>query len=121
MPPRKILVVDDSPTDRRLVVRSLQQQGYTVVTAVDGEDALDKASAEQPDLIVLDVILPKLNGFAVCRELKADPHTKNIPIILLTSKTLETDRYWGLRQGADGYMIKPFADEELLASVGNLL
>ena len=121
MPRAKILVVDDSPTELRLVAGPLESSGYVVVTAADGDEALHKVSQERPDLIVLDVILPKKNGFQVCRELKSGADTKDIPIILLTSKTMETDRFWGLRQGADAYMTKPFMDHELLTSVGNLL
>jgi twitching motility two-component system response regulator PilH len=120
MAKEKILVVDDSPTDLRLVTTPLQEKGYQVITAVDGEEALDKASRERPSVIVLDVVLPKKNGFQVCRQLKTSPDTKDIRILLLTSKTQDTDRFWGLKQGADGYMTKPFANEELLAKVHEL-
>jgi twitching motility two-component system response regulator PilH len=121
MPNRKILVVDDSPTDLRLMSTPLQESGYQVITAVDGEEALEKAVKEHPTVIVLDVVLPKKNGFQVCRQLKTTPETKDIRILLLTSKTQDTDRFWGLKQGADGYMTKPFANDELLASVSQLL
>ena len=117
----KILVVEDSPTDLRLVMTPLQKQGYAVVSAIDGDDALEKAVKELPDLIVLDVVLPKKSGFQVCRLLKTSPTTRGIKILLLTSKSQESDRFWGLRQGADGYMTKPFADEDLLANVAELL
>jgi twitching motility two-component system response regulator PilH len=116
-----ILVVDDSPTELRLVVKALQTKGYRIVTAVDGEDALAKALAEKPSVIVLDVVLPKKNGFQVCRQLKTTPDTKDIKILLLTSKSQDSDRFWGLKQGADGYMTKPFTEDELLTSVGNLV
>jgi DNA-binding response OmpR family regulator len=119
--PAKILVVDDSPTDLRLVAAPLRQSGYLVVTAADGEEALAAAVREQPRVVVLDVVLPKKNGFQVCRLLKTAPDTCDIKILLLTSKNQESDRYWGLRQGADDYMTKPFADEDLLASVARLL
>lgn|SRR5262245_34419316 len=118
---KKILVVDDSPTDLRLMSTPLQESGYQVITAVDGEEALEKAVKEHPTVIVLDVVLPKKNGFQVCRQLKTTPETKDIRILLLTSKTQDTDRFWGLKQGADGYMTKPFANDELLASIGQLL
>jgi twitching motility two-component system response regulator PilH len=117
----KILVVDDSPTDLRLVAAPLRQSGYLVVTAADGEEALAAALREQPRVVVLDVVLPKKNGFQVCRLLKTAPDTCDIKVLLLTSKNQESDRYWGLRQGADDYMTKPFADEDLLASVARLL
>jgi DNA-binding response OmpR family regulator len=116
-----ILVVEDSPTDMRLMTTPLREKGYRLVTAVDGEEALEKVSREHPDLIVLDVILPKKNGFQVCRQLKTSPDTNNIKIIMLTSKSQDSDRFWGLKQGADEYMTKPFEDEELLANVAKLL
>jgi twitching motility two-component system response regulator PilH len=117
----KILVVDDSPTDLRLAATPLQNKGYRIITAVDGEEALEKAVKEQPRLIVMDVILPKKNGFQVCRQLKTSPNTKNIKILLVTSKSQDSDRYWGLKQGADDYMTKPYDDEALLANVAKLL
>jgi twitching motility two-component system response regulator PilH len=116
-----ILVVDDSPTDLRLVSGPLNAEGYKVITAVDGEEALSKAATELPRLIVLDVVLPKKNGFQVCRQLKTSPATKDIKILLLTSKSQDSDRFWGLKQGADAYMTKPFGDEELLTNVAGLL
>jgi len=119
---KTILVVDDSPTDLRLMTAPLQQsRGYRVLTAADGEEALEKAAREHPDLIVLDVILPKKNGFQVCRQLKTAPDTQDIKILMLTSKSQDSDRFWGLNQGADEYMTKPFEDEELLANVARLL
>jgi twitching motility two-component system response regulator PilH len=116
-----ILVVDDSPTDLRLMTTPLQDKGYRIITAVDGEEALEKAVQERPSLIVLDVILPKKNGFQVCRQLKTSPDTQDIKILMLTSKTQDSDRFWGLKQGADEYMTKPFEDEEYLANVSKLL
>ena len=118
---KTILVVDDSPTQLRLVTTSLQGKGYTVLTAADGEEALEKASKERPNLIVLDIILPKKNGFQVCRQLKTSPDTKDIKILMLSSKSQDSDRFWGLKQGADGYLTKPFEEEELLANIGQLL
>ena len=117
----KILVVDDSPTDLRLVSTPLREKGYQVLTAVDGEEALEKAWTERPAVIVLDVVLPKKNGFQVCRQLKTAPDTKDIKILLLTSKSQDADRFWGLKQGADGYMTKPFSNEELLTQVSQLV
>lgn len=105
----KILVVEDSPTDLALMTAPLESAGYQVITAVDGEEALEKAVREQPGLIVLDIILPKKNGFQVCRQLKTAPETQ------------DSDRFWGLKQGADEYMTKPFDDDELLANVAKLL
>lgn len=116
-----ILIVDDSPTELKLVAKALTSKGYRVVTAVDGDDALTKAAAERPRLVVLDVVLPKKNGFQVCRSLKTAPETKDIKILMLTSKSQDSDRFWGLKQGADGYMTKPFVEDELFASVNKLL
>ncbi|MCK5318863.1 MAG: response regulator, partial [Anaerolineales bacterium] len=116
-----ILVVDDSPTDLRLMTSPLEEKGYRVITAEDGEEALKKASQELPTLIVLDIVLPKKNGFQVCRQLKTSPETEGIKVLLLTSKTQDSDRFWGLKQGADEYMTKPFEDEEYLATIGKLL
>jgi len=116
-----ILVVEDSPIELRLLAESLAEHGYRVVTAVDGEDALQKVAHERPRLIVLDVVLPRKSGFQVCRQLKAAADTRDIKIVLVTGKHTESDRYWGLKQGADDYMIKPVADEDLLASVARLL
>ncbi len=116
-----IMVVDDSPTDQRLVSSALQKQGYRVITASDGEEALEKAAKEHPRLIVLDIILPKKNGFQVCRQLKTTPATQDIKIILLSSKAQDSDRFWGLKQGADEYMTKPFEDAQLAAMIQKLL
>jgi twitching motility two-component system response regulator PilH len=115
---RHVLVVDDSPTDRQLVTTLLLREGYVVTTAIDGEDALEKIAAERPPLIVLDIILPKMNGYQVLRQLKATPETRDIKVILVSSKSQESDRFWGLKQGADDYIAKPYPDEQLLAAVG---
>lgn len=121
MATKRVMVVEDSPTNLRLITKLLEKEGYQVITAVDGEEALEKAVSEKPDLMVLDIILPKKNGFQVCRQLKTSPDTKDIKIIMLTSKTQDSDRFWGLKQGADGYMTKPFDHNELLANVASLL
>lgn len=118
---KKILVVDDSPTEMNLIMSSLKDKGYELITAVDGEEALEKAQAELPDLIVLDIILPKKNGFQVCRQLKTTPDTKDIKILMLSSKSQDTDRFWGLKQGADEYMTKPFEETEFLENVGKFV
>jgi twitching motility two-component system response regulator PilH len=117
----KILVVDDSPTDLRLMTTPLIEQGYSVVTAADGEEALEKAVNEHPDLVVLDIILPKKNGFQVCRQLKTSPDTEEIKVLMVSSKSQDSDRFWGLKQGADGYMTKPFDEEELLGNIAQYL
>ena len=121
MPNNTILVADDSPTEQRLVVAALTARGYRVITACDGEEALAKAELEKPDLIVLDVVMPKKNGYQVCRQLKTTAATQGIKVLLLTSKNQESDRFWGLKQGADAYLTKPFAGDDLLASVTKLI
>jgi twitching motility two-component system response regulator PilH len=116
-----ILVVEDSPTYLRQITQLLQKTGYTTINAIDGEEALEKAIQEHPDLIVLDIILPKKNGFQVCRQLKTSPDTQNIIIIMLTSKSQDSDRFWGLKQGADEYLTKPLDDDQLVTKVAELL
>ena len=117
----KIMVVEDSPTYLRKIANFLESLGYKIITAVDGEEALGKAMQENPGLIVLDVILPKKNGFQVCRQLKTSPATQDIKILMMTSKSQDSDRFWGLKQGADEYMTKPFDENELETTVANLL
>lgn len=115
-----ILVVDDSPTEQRLVAAALQSKGYRFITAVDGEEAIEKATRELPRLVILDVVMPKKNGYQVCRHLKTTPETQAIKVILLTTKNQEADKFWGMKQGADAYLTKPFAADELLTTVARL-
>jgi twitching motility two-component system response regulator PilH len=115
-----ILVADDSPTELRLVVETLRRRGYQTITASDGQEALEKAQNEQPRLAILDIIMPKQNGFQVTRQLKNSAATKDIKIVLLSSKSQDSDRFWGLKQGADDYVAKPFEDEMLLEVVARL-
>ena len=121
MPSEAILVVDDSPTEQKLVVSALQAKGYKVITAADGDEALLVAAKEQPRLIVLDVVMPKKNGFQVCRALKTATETKSIKVLLLTSKALESDKFWGMKQGADAYLTKPFKSDELYTQIHQLI
>lgn len=121
MASEKILIVEDSPTSMLQITAILQKRGYHLMHAVDGEEALQKAAENMPNLIVLDIILPKKNGFQVCRQLKSTPGMQNIKILMLTSKIQESDRFWGMKQGADDYMTKPFEANELLTKVDNLL
>lgn len=116
-----ILVVDDSPTQLNLITNALRSKGYRISTARDGEEALVKAQAEQPDLIVLDIIMPKPNGFQVCRKLRRIDSTKDIKVLFLSSKDQESDKVWGMRQGADAYLTKPFVDSELIEVVSSLV
>jgi twitching motility two-component system response regulator PilH len=118
---KTVLVVDDSPTDLQMLSVLLKKKGYDVVTAVDGEDALVKAAATHPPVVVLDIVLPKKNGFQVCRQLKTTPETKDIKVVLVSSKNQDSDKFWGMKQGADEYIAKPYQDEELLAAVARQL
>ena len=117
----KILVVDDEPEAVELVEFNLRQAGFSVVTAADGTDALTKARANSPNLIVLDLMLPEIGGLEVCKMLRRDPATAAIPIIMLTAKAAEIDRVLGLELGADDYITKPFSPRELVLRVKKLL
>ena len=121
MPAKTILVVDDSPTALKITSDTLHEQGFQVLAASDGEEALEIAARLLPDLIVLDIILPKKNGFQVCRQLKTEAATQDIKILMLSSKNQASDRFWGQKQGADAYITKPFEDEELIAAIQALL
>ena len=116
-----ILVIDDSPTALKLVTKALATTGHHIITASDGEEAVHKATAEHPELMVLDVVMPHKNGYQVCRQLKNDAKTHDIKIVLLTSKDQQADRFWGMKQGADAYLTKPFQEAELLATVAKFL
>jgi DNA-binding response OmpR family regulator len=113
--------VDDEPEAVELVEFNLKQAGYAVTTAADGAEALKKAHAQPPDLIVLDVMLPEMDGFEACKVLRLDPATQKVPIIMLTAKAAEIDRVLGLELGADDYLTKPFSPRELLLRVKKLL
>jgi len=117
MPTAKILVVEDSPTELSLTTSALQSRGFRVATATDGDEAWRKIREDRPDLILLDVLLPGKNGFQICREIKTKPETQGIKVVLVTGKNQESDRFWGMRQGADEYLTKPFSAESLLAVV----
>ena len=120
MPVKKILVVDDSPTERHVLVELLTSNNYKVITAESGEEGIEKAKAELPDLILMDVVMPGLNGYQATRTLTRDDKTKHIPVIVCTSKSQETDKIRGLRQGAQDYMSKPINADELLAKIAAL-
>jgi len=117
---QKILVVEDSPTTRRQITEILESAGYEVITAGDGEAALELVREHHPELVVLDIVLPKKNGYQVCRNIKADPELA-IKVMMLTAKDQEKDRIWGQRQGADGYLSKPVNSDLLLATVADMI
>ncbi|MEO8345113.1 MAG: response regulator [Betaproteobacteria bacterium] len=110
-------MVDDSPTERHVLNDMLTKAGYEVVTSDNGEDAILKAKSVKPDLILMDVVMPGLNGFQATRAINRDPDTRSIPIILCTSKNQETDKIWGMRQGARDYIVKPVKRDELLEKI----
>ena len=120
MPSPKVLIVDDSPTERFFLADLLSKKGYVVITAENGDEAVEKARAERPDVVVMDVVMPGQSGFQTTRALARDPVTQDIPVIICSSKDSETDRIWGLRQGARDYLTKPIKAEELLARVADL-
>ena len=121
MTTRKLLIVDDSPTELKLITDVFNTPDYEVVTANDGEAGVEMAMAEKPELIILDVVMPKMNGFQACRKIKSTPGLENIPVILLTSKNQKSDEFWGKKQGADVYLTKPFNIDQVLEVVTNLL
>ena len=120
MPIQKILVVEDSPTDRKYLADILAQKGYNVSTAESAEEALVKVKQEPPDLVLMDVVLPGQNGYQATRTLSKDEATKNIPVIIVSTKGQETDRVWGMRQGARDYIVKPVIPADLLAKIAAL-
>lgn len=117
---KKILVVDDSPTERHFLGEILTKHGYQVVMLESGEQAAAQAKDIMPDLILMDVVMPGLNGFQATRSISRDEATKHIPIIMCTSKGQETDKIWGLRQGARGYLVKPVDQKELLHTIATI-
>ncbi len=116
-----ILIVDDSPTELHVLSGMLEKNGHSVISAADGEEGVARAKAEKPDLILMDVVMPGLNGFQASRQIANDPETSHIPIVIVSTKDQETDKMWGLRQGAKDYLTKPVKEKELMATIGTLL
>lgn len=113
----KILVVDDAELDRTTLQKILQKNGYEVITAVDGPDGIQKAKTEAPDCIIMDVVMPTLSGFEAVRLLGSAPDTKHIPVIICSTKGLQTDQKWGLRIGAKDYIVKPIKEEDVITKL----
>ena len=120
MPIKKILIVDDSPTDRQSLLEKLSKHGYQCVTAESGDEAIAKAKSEQPDLILMDVVMPGTSGYEATRAISRDEATRHIPVIICTGRKQETDRIWGLRQGAIDYLMKPIDERVLLDKIAAL-
>ncbi|BAZ06787.1 response regulator transcription factor [Calothrix sp. NIES-3974] len=116
-----VLIVEDSIAQREMITDLLKASGLTVTHASDGVEALEAILTAPPDLVVLDIVMPRMNGYEVCRRLKSDPKTQNVPVVMCSSKGEEFDRYWGMKQGADAYIAKPFQPTELVGTVKQLL
>lgn len=117
---KTVLVVDDSPTDLHLLSGMLTKNGYTVITAASGEEAIERARADMPDLILLDIVMPGMNGFETTRALTKDAKTGSIPVLIVSTKGQETDKVWGLRQGARDYLVKPVDEATLIGKIRGL-
>jgi twitching motility two-component system response regulator PilH len=120
MPVKKILVVDDSPTERHFLTDILLKAGYSVIVAENGEQAIEVAAREIPDLILMDVVMPGMNGYQATRTITREEATRHVPVFMCTSKGLETDKVWGMRQGARDYLVKPIDGAALLAKIAAL-
>lgn len=116
-----ILIADDSPTEIYVLKKMLEKHDHQIITAEDGEQAIEVTHEEKPDLILMDVVMPKLNGFQATRRLSKDAATQDIPIIIVSSKNQETDKLWGMRQGAKGYIGKPVTEQQLITEINALL
>lgn len=114
---KKILLVDDSKTELHHLSEVLTKRGYAVRTAENGDDAMKKLGEDKPDLILMDIVMPGLNGFQLTRAITRDPKYADVPVIMCTSKNQETDKVWGMRQGARDYVVKPVDSEELIAKI----
>ncbi len=116
-----VLVVEDSPTQREFIVEALKGSGLKVSVANDGVEALEQMQLSCPDIVVVDVVMPKMNGYELCRKIKTDPKTQNVRVLMCSTKGEEFDRHWGMKQGADAYIVKPFQTTEFLGTVKQLL
>lgn len=117
----KILIVDDSPTEVHILTTILEKHGHAISTVDNGEDGVTAAAEQKPDLILMDVVMPGMNGFQATRKITKSPETSHIPVILVTTKDQETDRVWGMRQGAKDYVTKPVSEDQLLEKINGLL
>jgi twitching motility two-component system response regulator PilH len=117
MPVKKILIVDDSSTDRQALVERLSKHGYRCITADNGDEGIAKSKSEQPDLILMDVVMPGTNGYEATRAISRDPSTRDIPVIICTGRNQDTDRVWGMRQGARDYVTKPIDYKALVERI----
>lgn len=116
-----VLVVEDSVAQREMIKDLLKESGLEVTAVSGGIEALKVIQGHPPDLVLLDIVMPEMNGYEVCRQIKADPMTQNLPVVMCSAKGEEFDRYWGMKQGADAYIAKPFQATELVGTVKQLL
>ena len=114
---KTILIADDSPTESALISRVVTDLGHNPIIADDGDTCLQMAKSKKPALILLDVVMPRLDGFTTCRKLKSDPETAAIPIVMVSSKNQDTDKFWAVKKGAVAYVVKPFTPEELASAI----
>ncbi len=116
-----ILIIDDSPTELHLFQKMLEKSGFETLVADSGEEGLRKAKSSQPDCILMDVVMPGMNGFQATRQLTKDPTTASIPVIMITTKDQETDKIWGMRQGAVEYVVKPVKEADLVSMINTVM
>ena len=116
-----VLVVEDSKSTRKMMSKLLSEKGFKVATAIDGVEALKKLPNVSPDIVVMDIVMPNMNGYELCRKIKSNPQTKDVPVVICSAKSEDFDRYWGIKQGADAYIAKPFEKRELIATIKQFL
>ncbi|MES2669429.1 MAG: response regulator [Pseudomonadota bacterium] len=117
----RILLIEDSPTDTAVLTRLLERHGHQVLSSTSAEDGIEVCKKELPDVVLMDVVLPGMNGFQATRALSREPTTKAIPVLIVSTKGMETDRAWGMRQGAKDYIVKPPSEDALIARIDQLL
>ena len=117
----RILLIEDSPTESAVMTQLLERNGHQVMTSGSAEDGIETCRRERPDLVLMDIILPGMNGFQATRALSRDAETKTIPVLIVSTKGMDTDKAWGLRQGAKDYIVKPPREDELIARINELL
>lgn len=116
-----ILIVEDTPSEMELMVHYLRDSGWAVICATSAQEALEKAIHHRPNVIVTDVVMPGMSGFELCRSLKKQPETADVPIVICTSKNQDIDRLWGMKQGADAYLTKPYTQDQLVQAVKSVM
>lgn len=116
-----VLIIDDSPTETHKLSAMLDKHGHNVTVACTGEEGVEKAKQEKPEVILMDIVMPGLNGFQATRQLSKSPETANIPVVIVTTKDQQTDRVWGMRQGAKAYLTKPIEEKTLLDTISEVM